>query len=148
MIYRWVQHGEDSLSFRVASWREQRADEADANIARSNNSQFMAFVTNKSVHNRRKFAQHLRKAVAAPSSSSVVTSAAAAAAAASAAPSRTNEYTTVGFLRTIYEIVDAMHSPCMRLELLQYILGLDNRYSVSMIKESIKLAATCLSLVS
>jgi len=105
----------------------------------------MAFVTNKSVHNRRKFAQHLRKAVAAPSSSSVV---AAAAAAASAAPSRTNEYTTVGFLRTIYEIVDAMHSPCMRLELLQYILGLDNRYSVSMIKESIKLAATCLSLVS
>jgi len=86
----------------------------------------MAFVTNKSVHNRRKFAQQLRKA----------------------APSEADKFTTVGFLQGVYDIVDHMHSPCMRLELLQYILGLDNRYSVHLIKESIELAATCLSVVS
>ena len=111
------------MAFRVASWREQRADEADTNIAMSNDSKFWAFVTDKSVHNRRKFAQQLRKA----------------------AP--TDNFTTVGFLQGIYDIVDHMHSPCMRLELLQYILALDNRYSVELIKESIHLAATCLSVV-
>ena len=87
----------------------------------------MAFVTNKSVHNRRKFAIQLRKAAA--------------------AEDEQENFTTVGFIRVIYNIVDAMHSPCMRLELLQYILGLDNRYSVYMIKESIELAATCLSVI-
>jgi hypothetical protein len=89
----------------------------------SNDSKFWAFVTDKSVHNRRKFAQQLRKA----------------------APS--DNFSPVGFLRGIYDIVDHMHSPCMRLELLQYILALDNRYSVELIKESIQLTATCLSVV-
>lgn len=122
-VEEWVHHGEESVAFRVASWREQRADEADANIAMSNDSKFMAFVTNKSVNNRRKFAQQLRKA--APEDS----------------------FSSVGFLQGMYDIVDHMHSPCMRLELLQFILALDNRYSVELIKESIELAATCLSVV-
>lgn len=61
-----------------------------------------------------------------------------------------------------------MHSPCLRLELLQYILGLDNRYSgtnalplcacitiklihpsflsVAHVKRSVELAATCLNI--
>lgn len=125
-VLRWVHQGEESVTFRVASWKNQRADEADANIAMSTDSKFMAFVTNKSVHNRRKFAQQLRKSVSSGEDSG---------------------FTTVGFIRTIYDIVCAMHSPCMRLELLQYILGLDNRYSVFMIKECIELAATCLSVI-
>ena len=121
--YRWVHQGEESVTFRVASWKNQRADEADANIAMSTDSKFMAFVTNKSVTNRRKFAQQLR----------------------TAAPE--HGFTSVGLLQGIYDIVDHMHSPCMRLELLQFILALDNRYSVELIKESIELAATCLSVI-
>ena len=101
------------------------SDEADFNIAMSSNSKFMAFVTNKSIHNRRKFAQQLRKA----------------------APCG-DAFTTIGFLQRVYDIVEHMHSPCMRLELLQYKLGLDNRYSIHLIKESIELAATCLSIAS
>lgn len=53
----------------------------------------------------------------------------------------------VQFMQVMYEIVESMHSPCMRLELLQYILGLDNRYSVALIKESMELAATCISFL-
>ena len=117
---RWVHQGEESVSFRLASWREQRAEQADSNLAMSKDSKFMAFITNKSVHNRRKFAQQLRRAV--------------------------DEFTCVHFLQEIYAIVKAMHSPCMRLELLQFILGLDNRYSVHLIEESIELAATCLNI--
>ena len=90
--FRWVKHGEDSVAFRVASWRQQKADEADSNIAMTKDSKFMAFVTNKSVHNRKHFAQHLRQA----------------------APE--DGFTCVGFLQVIYEIVSNMHSPCMRLE--------------------------------
>ena len=84
----------------------------------------MAFVTGKSVNNRRNFAQQLRKA----------------------AP--TGHFTSIGFLQGMYSIVCKMHSPCMRLELLQYILALDNRYSVELIKDSIELAAACLSVVA
>ena len=39
-----------------------------------------------------------------------------------------------------------MRSPCLRLELLQYILGLDNRYSVAHVQRSVELAATCLNM--
>lgn len=123
-VEEWVHHGEESVAFRVASWRNQRADEADSNIAMGTDAKFMAFVTNKSVTNRRKFAQQLRKS----------------------APEN-DEFDPMVFLQGIYEIVCQMHSPCMRLELLQYILALDNRYSVELIKESMELAATCLSVI-
>lgn len=116
---RWVQQGEESVAFRLASWKEQRADQADSNIAVSKDSKFMAFITTKSVTNRRKFAQQLHQAV--------------------------NEFTCVHFLQEMYSIVKSMHSPCMRLELLQYILGLDSRYSIHLVRECIELAATCLS---
>lgn len=123
-IFRWVHHGEESIAFRVSSWKDQRGDQKDGNIATGDEAQFMAFVTGKSVNNRRNFAQQLRKA----------------------AP--TGHFTSIGFLQGMYSIVCKMHSPCMRLELLQYILALDNRYSVELIKDSIELAAACLSVVA
>ena len=119
-MYRWVRQGEESVAFRLASWREQRAEQADSNLAMSKDSKFLAFITTKSVTNRRRFAQQLRRAI--------------------------DEFTCIHFLQGMYEIVKAMHSPCMRLELLQFMLGLDNRYSVHLIQESIELAATCLSV--
>jgi hypothetical protein len=84
----------------------------------------MAFVSNKAITNRKAFAQQLRKAVSA------------------------TDLKDLRFLRTIFEIVNNMHSPCLRLELLQYVLGLDNRISVAKIQRSIELAATCMSAAS
>lgn len=122
---RWVRIGEQSVAFRLASWRDLRAAEGEIHTAIDDNSKLMAFMSNKAITNRKRFAQQLRQA-----DSAVVNNA-------SAGPRL--------FLRKVYEIVKSMHSPCLRLELLQYILGLDNRYSVSHLRRSIELAATCLS---
>ena len=82
----------------------------------------MAFVSNKAISNRKTFAQQLR-----------------------AAASQT-DFADVRFLQALFEMTNRMHSPCLRLELLQYVLGLDNRYSVAHVKRSIELAATCMSI--
>lgn len=112
------------MAFRLASWRDQRAAQDDLQIATDNNSSFMAFVGKKSITNRTKFAQQLREAV------------------------KQTDFSDVRFLRSIYDVVQRMHSPCLRLELLQYVLGLDNRYSIAHVMRSIELAATCLSISS
>ena len=119
---RWCEHGEQSIAFRLASWRDQRAAQGDLKIAFEEDSSFMAFVSNKAISNRKNFAKQLREATAA------------------------TDFTDVRFLTAIYEMVCRMHSPCLRLELLQYVLGLDNRYSIAHVKRSIELAATCLSI--
>ena len=114
------------MAFRVASWRDQRAAQGDLKIAMENDSNFMAFIrlvllvlhatihfntnllrppSNKSISNRKKFAKHLRDVA------------------------EVSELDSLQFLRIIHSIISQMHSPCLRLELLQYILGLDNRYS-------------------
>ena len=125
-VEEWIRIGESSVAFRLASWRDLRAAEGEIHTAIADNSKLMAFMSNKAVTNRKKFAEQLRKADTA---------------------ARNNDGAGPRiFLRKIYEIVNSMHSPCLRLELLQYILGLDNRYSVSHVRRSIELAATCLSV--
>lgn len=115
-------HGEQSIAFRLASWRDQRTAQDDLEIAIDKDSSFMAFVSNKAISNRKNFAIQLREAVT------------------------QTDFTDVRFLRALFEMASRMHSPCLRLELLQYVLGLDNRYSVAHVKRSIELAATCLSI--
>ena len=125
MIYisnRWIKNGEESVAFRVASWRDQRAAQGDLKIAMENDSNFMAFISNKAISNRKKFAAKLHDAM------------------------DVTEFDTLKFLKSIRSICNQMHSPCLRLELLQYILGLDNRYSVAHVTRSVELAATCLNL--
>ena len=85
-------------------------------------SNFTAFISNKAISNRKKFAQQLRDAAVA------------------------TDFDSVEFLKDIHSILAQMNSPCLRLELLQYILGLDNRYSVAHVTRSVELAATCLNL--
>lgn len=82
----------------------------------------MAFVSNKAISNRKNFAKKLRQAI------------------------DQTDFESVHFLEEIYGIVSQMHSPCLRLELLQYVLGLDNRYSVAHVARSVELAAQCLSM--
>ena len=106
----------------MASWRDQRAAQGDLKIAMETDSNFMAFISNKAISNRKKFAQQLRDAAA------------------------VTEVDSLRFLQTIRSVCNQMHSPCLRLELLQYILGLDNRYSVAHVTRSVELAATCLNL--
>ena len=86
------------------------------------NSNFMAFISNKAISNRKKFAKQLRDAT------------------------EVTEFDSLQFLKSIHSVCAAMNSPCLRLELLQYILGLDNRYSVAHVTRSVELAATCLNL--
>lgn len=121
-VEEWVQHGEQNMAFRLASWRDQRAAQGDLEIAVDRDSSFMAFVSNKAISNRKNFATQLRRAV------------------------EQTDFNDMRFLTAIYEIVNKMHSPCLRLELLQYVLGLDNRYSVAHVKRAVELAATCLSI--
>ena len=112
------------MAFRLASWRDQRAAQGDLKIATDKDSSFMAFVSNKAISNRKLFAKQLREAAMG------------------------TDFTDVRFLQALYEMANRMHSPCLRLELLQYVLGLDNRYSVAHVKRSIELAATCLNLAA
>jgi hypothetical protein len=110
------------MAFRLASWRDQRAAQDDLQIAFNKDSSFMAFVSNKAISNRKNFAKQLREAA------------------------KQTDFYDVRFLTTILEMTSRMHSPCLRLELFQYVLGLDNRYSIAHVKRSVELAATCLSI--
>jgi hypothetical protein len=123
-VNEWVNHGEKSMAFRIASWNDQRAAQGDLHIATEENSKFMAFVGNKAISNRKAFAGQMRQVLM------VV------------------KFTSVETLQAINQILGKMHSPCLRLELLQYFLGLDSRYSVEHCKRSVELAATCLGMTN
>lgn len=121
-VEEWVDCGEHSMAFRISSWYDQRAAQGDLQIATEQDSNFMAFVSTKAISNRRNFAKTLRGAVKATS------------------------FTDGRFLSVISAMIAGMNKPCLRLELLQYVLGLDNRYSIAHIARSVELAATCLGI--
>lgn len=121
-IEEWCVNGEQSLAFRLSSWHNQRVAQGDLKIAFSESSAFTAFITNKAIVNRKVFSQQLAASIAA------------------------TEFNDVRFLQMIHDITTHMHSPCLRLEILQYILGLDNRYSVAHVSRCVELAATCLNI--
>jgi hypothetical protein len=123
-VEEWVNYGEQSMAFRISSWYDQRAAQGDLKIATENDSSLLAFVSNKAISNRKSFAQQIRAAV------------------------ENTDFNDVRFLSAMDEILSKMHSPCLRLELLQYVLGLDNRYSVAHVRRSVELAASCLSIVA
>ena len=120
-VEEWIEHGERNIAFRLASWRDQRAAQDDLEIAVDQDSSFMAFVSGKAISNRKKFAIQLHEAV------------------------EQTDFNDMRFLLAIDEITSRMHAPCLRLELLQYVLGLDNRYSIAHVKRAVELAATCLN---
>lgn len=108
------------MAFRLSSWRDQRAAQGDLKIAMDSDASFMAFVSNKAISNRKAFVGQLRSAV--------------------------SDFKDAQFLSVIEAILSRMHSPALRLELLQYVLGLDNRYSVAHVARSVELAKTCLGI--
>ena len=108
------------MAFRLASWRDQRAAQGDLKIAMESSASWMAFISNKAISNRKNFVSQLRQSA------------------------ESTDFSDVRFLSAIELILSRMHSPCLRLELLQYVLGLDNRYSVAHVARSVSLAKTCL----
>jgi hypothetical protein len=108
------------MSFRLASWRDQRAAQGDLKIAMESSASWMAFISNKAISNRKSFVAQLRQSA------------------------MSTDFTDIRFLSAIDAILSRMHSPCLRLELLQYVLGLDNRYSVAHVARSVSLAMICL----
>lgn len=121
-IEEWIEKSEKSVAFRLASWRELRAAQGDLKIATENDSNFMAFISQKAIQNRKKFMMALKDSVS------------------------NTTFESTEFLSSIHIILSKMNSPCLRLELLQFILGLDNRYSVAHVARSVELAATCLNI--
>ncbi|GKY93456.1 hypothetical protein MPSEU_000313100 [Mayamaea pseudoterrestris] len=121
-VEEWVNHGEQNMAFRISSWYDQKSAQGDLKIASENPSNFMAFVSGKAITNRRNFAEQLKTAVS------------------------NTDFNSFRFLKAIDAMLSKMHSPCLRLELLQYILGLDNRFSVAHVTRSVELAATCLGI--
>merc|ERR1712207_22166 len=83
---------------------------------------FCLLLGTKAITNRKIFAQHLRHIY------------------------ETNFIQSITFWSSIYDILNEMHSPCLRLELLQYVFGLDNRYSIAHLRRSVELAMTCMSV--
>lgn len=121
-VEEWVNYGENSMAFRISSWYDLRAAQGDLKIATEQETNLMAFVSSKSINNRRLFAQSLREAA------------------------KTTSFTDGRFLSAISAMIAGMNKPCLRLELLQYVLGLDNRYSIAHVARSVELAATCLGI--
>ena len=124
-LEEWVNLADHNLTFRIKSWNDQRVAQGDLEIATESDTAFSAFLGTKAISNRKAFVNQLKT---------------------TAAVSDTNFVQTLSFLKCIYDIVQRMHSPCLRLELLQYILGLDNRYSVAHVARSVELAATCMTV--
>jgi len=121
-IEEWIDKSENSMSFRVASWRQLRAAQGDLKIATEQDSNFMAFISNKAIDTRKNFAKELKNSVS------------------------NTKFESIDFLKSIHAILSKMNNPCLRLELLQFILGLDNRYSIAHVIRSVELAATCLNI--
>jgi hypothetical protein len=49
-IDEWIEHGENSVAFRLASWRDQRVAQDDLKIAMEHDSNFLAFVRYAYLH--------------------------------------------------------------------------------------------------
>jgi len=98
-IEEWISNGEQSISFRLTSWYGQRVAQGDLKIASEEMTSIGAFIGTKAISNRKAFSERLAKAIDA------------------------TNFNSIRFLKAIHSIITSMHSPCLRLELLQYILG-------------------------
>eukprot|EP00980_Cylindrotheca_fusiformis_P025597 scaffold14198_cov107-Cylindrotheca_fusiformis.AAC.2 len=93
-VQEWVEYGERSMAFRIASWSKQRALESDTKVALDGNaSQFMAFVSNKAIMNRKTFAQKLQQSLQQKQDCN------------------TDDSTTRHYSKGIFDIIENLHSP-------------------------------------
>jgi hypothetical protein len=113
-LQEWCRVGHDKgLKFRLASWRQQsKAIKSDGKPHMS--SRMTAFLGDEAIEKRAKFAVQLRES----------------------ARCENVEDT----LLNLSGLVAKMSKPALRLELLQFSLGLETNFTFVMLKEAIKLA--------
>jgi hypothetical protein len=118
----WVEIGENNVAFRLLSWNSELSAQADLKNTVEHLTKFTYFFGKQAIENRKQFTSLLRNALA------------------------LLEFYDIFFLRAVQDILHQMNCPCLRLELLQYIFGLDERYSVSLLSCTVTLASFCLSI--
>jgi len=111
-LEEWCEKGEGRMSFRISSWRKQRNR---SNSTTEDSNRLTAFVGSEAVSKRLKFASALRSLTS---------------------PTHSLEEVLIG----LEEEVQKMNKPCLRLEVLQYALGLEGRFTLGMMRKSIGLA--------
>jgi len=113
-LKEWCELGHDKgIKFRLSSWRQHnKAIKSDEELKVS--SRMSAFLSHEALQKRAKFALQLQESA------------------------RCEDIKDI--LGNLSVMVGKMSKPALRLELLQFALGLESRYDLIMMKESIKLA--------
>ena len=114
----WIQQS-SSLAFRMQSWKSLR-DKHRASGSSEPGSNMMTFLGHKAIQNRRLFLEALQDQLA---KASGVTS----------------------FLMRLCSLVARLQHPCLRLQLLQYITGVDERFVVDLFKQTCEFAFQCVA---
>lgn len=111
----WLHRAEASLAFRVSSWRDASRHNDGASFA--------AFAGKKAIQNRAAFRDKL----------------------ANLAPKRDNDESHDHALGHLTALVVSCHAPCLRLELLQFLIGLDARWGRDLLLHTCELARDALA---
>jgi len=112
----WLSHS-DSMFYRLGSWRELASHAGPGHEATVG-----AFLTRHSVENRRRFHDELLEL-----------------------EHYEEAHDVMHGMEHLRRLVDHLHHPCLRLELLQNILGLDQRFDVAAVAEVSALALSILT---
>lgn len=125
----WLNKAEASLAFRVSSWRDASRHQPDDG---NHGPSFAAFAGKKAINNRAKFRDKLKVGFA-PSS----------------LPQddcdEQSDDPIIYPLAQLTDLVLSTHAPCLRLELLQFVVGLDSRWTRDLMLQSCELARDSLA---
>jgi hypothetical protein len=115
----WVAHA-SSISYRVQSWKELSGRLSDDT---GNSANMTAFLGQKAVNNRTAFLHSLQHELS-------------------------QAQNAVQYFMRLCSLLAPLQNPCLRLELLQYIMGLHSRFAVQTLKRTAEFAFQCLAATS
>ncbi|GMH87205.1 hypothetical protein TrST_g6238 [Triparma strigata] len=118
-LEEWCKDGaKKGMSFRLQSWRQLRKSAKEGGSAptstKASSSRMAAFLSHEAIQKRHKFAVSLQRAA--------------------------REVGVKESLLKLDVIVNKMNKPCLRLEILQYILSLESKYSLKMVQNALGMA--------
>lgn len=135
LLGNWIDKAEASLAFRVSSWRDASRHTEDGTAGPS----FAAFAGKKAIQNRSKFRDKLQEGLGRKLTRVDQYS--------SSDDGEQDDESPVGEhrLAQLTELVASCHAPCLRLELLQFVVGLDARWTRDLMLHSCELARDSLT---
>ena len=118
-LEEWCKDGaKKGMTFRLQSWRQLRKFAKEGGSAptstKASSSRMAAFLSHEAIQKRHKFAVSLQRAA--------------------------REVGVKESLLKLDVIVNKMNKPCLRLEILQYILSLESKYSLKMVQNALGMA--------